>query len=460
MIGATYDEESLSSVVLVERAKIDQDVMWKFKEAIAFMRKTRHVCEIYQNYEYALHYDRRTGLLNYHSYMDYVQQANEDIYSAFGMAEVHIIDLKEYNRKYGTNAGDELLSFAAQTMMEIFGKQRTFRISGARFLLLCPNMAYNHFHEKYEQLMHKLLEVYPGLFVMAKVWAQNAISIERLQYQVEEKLQVALTKMRNLNLGDSVQTVGELYKELQESLRKGAYCTYLQPKANVETGEICGAEALVRYQDEQKGILPPGRFLPPIERAGLIRYIDLFVLQDVCRMIRGWMDQGWKIIPVSLNYSRTTILEPGILEETNRIVESSRVPKEYIEIEVTESISSIDQKNLKDIVEQFVQAGYKIALDDFGAEYSNIYVLYSLNLHALKLDRRIISDIYHDEKARVVVKNLISICKSLGIVCVAEGVETEEQNHVLRKMGCDLLQGYYLNKPLSEEEFIRQYKTE
>ena len=212
-------------------------------------------------------------------------------YSAFGMAEVHVIDLKQYNRKYGTKAGDELLSFAAESMMEIFGKQKTFRISGARFLLLCPNMAYNHFNERYEQLARKLLQAYPGLFVMAKVWEQNAISIENLQYQVEEKLQVALTKIRSLDLGDSAQTLGELHKELQESLRKGVYCTYLQPKADVKTGEICGAEALVRYQDEQKGIISPGRFLPPIERAGLIRYIDLFVLQDVCRMIRGWMDK-------------------------------------------------------------------------------------------------------------------------------------------------------------------------
>lgn len=460
LLGAAYDEEKLSSLVLVERAEISQDEIWKFKEAVTFMRKTRHVCEIYQNYEYALMYDRRTGLLNYHSYMDYVQEANEDVYSAFGMAEVHVIDLKQYNRKYGTKAGDELLSFAAESMMEIFGKQKTFRISGARFLLLCPNMAYNHFNERYEQLARKLLQAYPGLFVMAKVWAQNAISIENLQYQVEEKLQVALTKIRSLDLGDSAQTLGELHKELQESLRKGVYCTYLQPKADVKTGEICGAEALVRYQDEQKGIISPGRFLPPIERAGLIRYIDLFVLQDVCRMIRGWMDKGWKIIPVSLNYSRTTILEPGILEETNRIVESSHIPKEYIEIEVTESVSSIDQKSLKDIVDQFVQAGYKITLDDFGAEYSNIYVLYSLHLHALKLDRRIISDIYHDAKARVVVGNLISICKSLGIVCVAEGVETEEQNCVLQKMGCDMIQGYYLNKPIAEEEFICQYMME
>ena len=144
------------------------------------------------------------------------------------------------------------------------------------------------------------------------------------------------------------------------------------------------------------------------------------------------MDAGWKPFPISLNFSRTTILEPGILAETNCITERFDIPKELIEIEVTETISSIDNASLQDIVNQFITEGYKIALDDFGTEYSNIYVLYSLNLTSLKLDRRIVSDIYHDSKARMVVENIIDLCKKLDIICVAEGVETEEQLDVLK----------------------------
>ena len=108
-------------------------------------------------------------------------------------------------------------------------------------------------------------------------------------------------------------------------------------------------------------------------------------------------------------------------------------------------------------MEAFTEAGYKIALDDFGAEYSNIYVLYSLKLNALKLDRRIVNDIYHDKRARFVVENVIHICKELQIQCVAEGVETEEQLGVLKEMECDVMQGYFLNKPLPETEFEKLY---
>ena len=173
--------------------------------------------------------------------------------------------------------------------------------------------------------------------------------------------------------------------------------------------------------------------------------------------MKGWIKSGWTPFPISLNFSRATILEPGILEETNEIVEGAGVPKELIQIELTETIGCIDTSSLKEIVEQFTEAGYKIALDDFGAEYSNIYVLYSLNLSALKLDRRIVSDIYHDKRARFVVENIIHICKELQIESVAEGVETEEHLGVLKEMDCDVIQGYLLNKPLTEEEFEKQY---
>ena len=135
----------------------------------------------------------------------------------------------------------------------------------------------------------------------------------------------------------------------------------------------------------------------------------------------------------------------------------SGIPKQLLEIEVTETIGSIDNASLKAIVNQFVQAGYQIALDDFGAEYSNIYVLYSLNISTLKLDRRIISDIYHDNRARLVVKQIIELCRQLGITSVAEGVETEQHLEILREMDCDVIQGYYLNKPLPENEFYTQY---
>lgn len=459
VVASSYKKQETSSMMVIERAYWNEEVSDTLELLIEFLHKMSYIYELHKNYEYVVGHDSKTGLLNYDRYMRYLREANEDACSSFGIVQLRVIDLKKYNIEYGIKMGDELLRFTAKVLVEIFGKERAFRVSGARFVVFCPNITYENFLYRYQEMEERLENSYLGIFSAARAWGQHALSVENLLTQSEEKLTIALTKVQSVNT-DNNQTMMEIKRKLRKELNSGYFYAYLQPKAFTKTGQICGAEALIRYQKPGEAIVTPGHFLPPIERAGLVRYIDLFILRDVCRMISQWLEEGWNGYPISLNFSRSTILEPGILEEVNQIVESSKIPKELLEIEVTESISSTDSRGLTEIVNQFVQEGYKIALDDFGAEYSNIYVLYSLKLNSLKLDRRIISDIYYDNRARIVVENVIDMCKKLGIVCVAEGVETEEHLGVLKEMGCDVIQGYYLNKPLPEEEFKRLYIIE
>lgn len=457
ILTGNFKEGKLISMVALEYAR-EEKLSFEILEAVAeFLHQTGSVFKLRKKYEAAMQYDQKTGILNYQSYMEYLERINEDIHSTFGIFGIQIAALKDYNTRYGTSAGDDLLKTAADVLAEFFGRENCFRVSSARFFAVYPNITYENFQQRCEKVRECLEKRHSGMFADARVWGEQVISVEKLQQQVEEKLQIALTKLRILQLENSQDTVSDNLAKLKETIESGKFRTFFQPKANVQTGEICGAEALIRYYDEKSGIVPPGRFLPQIEKAGFIRLIDLFILKDVCRILKKWIACGWKPFPISLNYSRATILEPGILEETNAIMESMGVPKELIQIEVTETIGCIDTGSLKEIVERFTEAGYKIALDDFGAEYSNIYVLYSLELDALKLDRRIVSDIYHDKRARFVVENVIHICKELQIECVAEGVETEEHLGVLKEMNCDVMQGYLLNKPLPEKEFEKLY---
>ncbi len=457
MASGIYEGGQLISCLLLERVGRQSPPFRALKAVAGFIRRTQNLHALQQDYRYAVSHDHKTGLLNYDSYLRYLDAANEDLFSAFGMVGVHIADLRDFNYRFGARKGDELLLFTAGLLSEIFGAENCYRMSGAGFLVLCPDITYDAFAARCGQLQKRLEEAYPGWTVCCHAWEQYAISVEKMQQQLEEKQQVALNSLTGGSRAAGSKTADEILADIREAIAKGSFRTFLQPKAEAATGRVCGAEALIRYQDEKYGVVPPGRFLPGIERAGLIRHIDLFVLEDVCRILKSWMGKGWTPFPISLNYSRATILEPGILEETNRIVERYGIAKELIEIEVTESISSIDSVSLQDIVSRFVKAGYHMALDDFGAEYSNIYVLYSLDIHSLKLERRIVGDVYHDGRARMVVESLIGICKRLGIACVAEGVETAEQFEALREMGCALIQGYYLNKPLSEKDFETQY---
>lgn len=457
MLNGHYENGTLIGCLLLEQVHQNEEWMKPLELVSSYIRRMRSVCRLRENYDFMANHDQKTGLLNYDAYVRYLADANEDVFSALGMAGVHIVNLRSYNQKYGKFRGDELLRTIAGSMTEIFEKSKCFRLSGAGFIILCPDMSYEQVTERLSRLDGRLEEICPGWAVTACVWEHTAISMERLQIQLEEKIQLAVQKILRQKTGESERAVDDIREGLLAAIGAGEFCTYLQPKASVSSGAICGAEALVRYFHKEKGIIPPGRFLPVIEKAGLIRHVDLFVLKDVCRIQKEWTAAGYEPYPISLNYSRATILEPGILEETNRIVDDAGISRHLIEIEVTESIGSIDNIGLKQIVNQFVEAGYPVAMDDFGAEYSNIYTLYSLKLEALKLDRRIVSDIYHDARARLVVGNVIDVCKKLGITSVAEGVETGEQLDVLKELCCDVAQGYYFNKPLSQAEYEHLY---
>lgn len=443
-------------LILVEKCETgirDRQFQTMFMEMIRWIGYLYYVQE---SCEKALQHDPNTGILNYECFVRRIENMNEDTISTLGMIGVQMVDLKKYNQQYGMVKGDESIRFAASCMVRIFGRANCYRVGRTSFFVVCENMVYEQFMERFRQLEQELERNYYEWIVTSSAWEQNSISARKMKEQVEEKIAVAQNKKRNQH-AVSEKAVLEIKENIQELIDNGSFRIFLQPKADTDTGEICGAEALVRLYDRRKGLIPPTRFLPAIEQAGLIRHIDLFILDGVCRMMKQWIGEGWQPFPVSLNYSRMTILEPDILSDTNRIVERYGIAKNLIEIEITESIGSIDSVSLKNIVDCFTGNGYRIALDDYGAEYSNIYVLYSLQLSTLKLDRRIINDVYHDMKARVIVKNVIDICRQFKIKSVAEGVETKEHLEVLREMSCDMIQGYYLNKPLPEEEFYEYY---
>lgn len=401
--------------------------------------------------------DRKTGIQNYDSYMEFLGLIDEDFYVSMGVVALHIVDLKEYNYKYGRGEGDSLLIFVAQLLKKLFGEERSYRISGAGFLAICPNLSYEKLQEKHQELRRQIEVSYPMQAASSIAWEENVISLERLQEQAEEKMFLELNKKRKESKFFDDKTMNKMFAGIQKAIQDHNFSAYLQPKANARTGEICGAEALIRYYDQKNGIVAPARFLPMIEKAGLIRYMDLFILKDVCRMMRQWIDQGWEPFPISVNYSRVTILDTHILEATNEIVEEFSISKDLIEIEVTESIGSTDSGSLRKVVECFRREGYRMALDDFGAEYSNIYMLYTLDITSLKLDRRIVTDMFKDRRAKIVVENVIHACKKLGILCVAEGVETEENKDELCAMSCEVVQGYFLDRPLCEKDFFEKY---
>lgn len=342
---------------------------------------------------------------------------------------------------------------AAQVLRRRFGPGNVYRINGDEFVVFRTDVTYRKFAGDVEACQQLLEEQAPGAVAFGWTWADQDIQIQGMVHHAGEALQ--LEKQRH---GKGKGAWGQqAFWGLEEAFAKGHFHIYLQPKAEIASGRIRGAEALIRYRDDQHGVVGPDKFIPQLERSGLIRHIDLFVLEEVCRTLRRWREQGVEPIPISLNLSRYTLMEKGILARINGITSRYQVDRRLLKLEITESIGDVERRILEEISREIVGDGYCLSLDDFGAQYSNLSILSSLQLSELKIDKSIINDLYSNQNTRILVEHLIHICRQLGIDSVAEGVEEREQLQILEDIGCTYAQGYLYNKPIPVPDFERKY---
>ena len=228
---------------------------------------------------------------------------------------------------------------------------------------------------------------------------------------------------------------------------------FYQPKYNIRTNEIIGAEALVRWI-RNGSYMSPGEFLPALEAEGSIRRLDFYMLEEVCSDLRRWLDEGIEPVRVSINYSKLNLQNPRLVDDTMAILEKYDIDPKYIEIEITETSSFEDVERMREFISCMHEYGITISMDDFGTGYSSLNIFKDLDFDVVKLDKTFIDNIEKDvEKDTVIMLNMIKMLNELKIEIIAEGVETTKQIDFLREHGCDLVQGYYFSKPVPREEF-------
>ncbi len=248
------------------------------------------------------------------------------------------------------------------------------------------------------------------------------------------------------------QRLNELF---EESIRNRDLKIYLQPKVCLESGQPCQAEALVRWIHPREGMIYPDEFIPLFEKNGNICQLDLYMFEEVCRLIAEWMEEDKEVSLLSVNLSRFHLRSKGadIWKEYKEIKERYQIPDDMIEIELTETVFIDDSQLLfvKSVLDSFRACGFRVALDDFGFAYSSLGILNELEVDILKLDRTFF--INENFKSRKIVASLIQLAHSLNMSVVAEGIEQMEQVETLREMHCDFIQGYVYSRPLPVEEF-------
>ncbi len=243
------------------------------------------------------------------------------------------------------------------------------------------------------------------------------------------------------------------------ALENEEFVVYYQPKYDPTNDQLRGAEALVRWVNDDMGFVPPGKFIPIFEKNGFITEIDHYMLEHVARDQKAWLDKGYKCVPVSVNVSRAHFIESDLAEQIRDTVDKFGTPHQYVEIELTESAFFDDKKALISTITRLKEYGFAVSMDDFGSGYSSLNSLKDMPLDVLKLDAEFFRGDNQGERGEIVVSEAIKLAKSLNMRTVAEGVEVREQVDFLAKQGCDMIQGYIYAKPMPGDEYEQRMQN-
>ncbi|MFQ6861253.1 MAG: EAL domain-containing protein [Beduini sp.] len=250
----------------------------------------------------------------------------------------------------------------------------------------------------------------------------------------------------------------EIEDTMDKALENHDFKVFLQPKVNLKTGKVSGAEALVRWIDPIKGMIYPNDFIPLFERNGFILKLDLYVFEEVCKLLQKWKNEGRTLYPISVNLSRNHLHQKDFLEDYERIQKKYDVSPELLEIELTETVVFENLSLLKKVIDNIHEIGFLCSMDDFGSGYSSLNILKEIPVDGLKLDR-IFFDKKLDQRSKDVIQSVIELAEKLNMATVAEGIETIPQVEILQKMKCDMIQGYVFDKPMPIAEFEDKYRN-
>ncbi|MDL0156692.1 putative bifunctional diguanylate cyclase/phosphodiesterase, partial [Clostridioides difficile] len=376
---------------------------------------------------------------------------------------------KLVNDRFGYEEGDRVLKEIAEIIKNIFKEQSVFsRISNDNFAIIFEKKNNREsIIEICELIRKKLSMIKTSLGVELNLIPSIGVYfVEEGETNIStclDKAMIAKTTVKRKylkvyeiyaeNLKETLIEERDIEQEMHDALKNEQFKVYLQPKVDLSTTKIVGAEALVRWQHPKKGLISPGVFIPIFEKNGFITELDMFVFTQVCKNFKRWENENFPTFPISINLSRVHLENPGFISELERITKEYEIEPNLIEIELTESAIFDNTKILFKIMQTLKSVGFKISMDDFGSGYSSLNMLKDMPIDVLKLDRQFFITVGNAKKSQIVVSSIVQMAKQLDIKVVSEGVETVEQAEFLRFIGCDMAQGFLFARPMPIEEY-------
>ncbi|RHP16617.1 MULTISPECIES: sensor domain-containing diguanylate cyclase [unclassified Butyricicoccus] len=396
--------------------------------------------------------DPLTGLNNRLAYDEMLDHLRGKEFPV-GVGFLDINGLKWINDTLGHDMGNKVIQKICTILNEHIEQQYIYRISGDEFVMIWPDVDYKVFMSAAKKLEAALFAE-KNIASFGFVWGKEedtGIAVRK----AEKAMQTAKNKFYAANAELKDSRPGYLDALLQE-FRDSTFIPYLQPLYSIQYNRVYGAEVLVRKIDPHGNIHTPVEFISIMECEHMISMVDFTMLRQACELIQKWKPV-WPDIVLNVNFSRNTLMEPDFLERIDQILSETGADPAQLIFEITESSQNIQLESLCSLLDEVKQRGISLAIDDLGTEAACLEMLYLPQISVAKIDKSLIDKAEHIDREQLVIRHLIDLCHDLNMRCVAEGIETDSQIELLKKLGCDKLQGYKIGKPMLSEDFLRQF---
>lgn len=431
----------------------------------------------YENIEKLAFTDGLTGLYNRMAFFKFATESLADNNGSLKKHAIIFIDLdgfKSINDTLGHDYGDLLLKAVSNKLSSYIDEEDILARNGGDEFVIFRNHAENA--EELEKFLASLVSISNHAFVLedetvhislsagVAIFPQNGLSLSELMKNADIAMYSSKNSGKNSytffssSMEDEINRRNDLIDILRDAIDNQDIYLLYQPQANASTGEILGCEALMRLNSPIVGYVSPEEFIPVAEECGLIDELGEWALIEACKFNRRLMDAGFKPLRISVNVSTAQLRSDHLIKAIEALPDRTNMPLEYLEIELTESVLMKNFEHNLELINSMKQFGIQIALDDFGTGYSSFSYLTKIPINTLKIDKSFIAGICDNENDSYIAGTIISLAHQLGITVVAEGVETIEQLRILQKQMCDVLQGYFFSRAITEQEFIELLK--
>jgi len=392
----------------------------------------------------------------------------------YSLLYLDIDKFKYINDTFGYNIGNNVLCYVAKCIENALYEYEIFaRISGDTFIILLKNTDEKEIvdiikkitrniqlQKDMQKSLHKIF-VCVGIYKLTKKDEDLFVAIDKANIArktIKGKIDI-LYAFYDDTLHKKTMYDVEIVESMKSALEEKQFELYLQPKMDLASSKISGAEALVRWNHPKRGLLAPGEFIPVLEKNGLITEIDFFIFEETCRVLRGIIDRGEQVYPISVNLSRVHMSSNKFIGKLSQIAKSYDIPPSLLELELTETVVFQNISELLVLMNKMKSIGFNLSMDDFGSGYSSLNILKELPFDILKIDRGFFNAAQATPRDQTILNYIVEMAHKLDMRVVSEGVETQEQSDLLKAINCDYAQGFLFARPMPVENYLEFVKN-